>query len=971
MTNGISWHTLAPKFRRRLGLKRVLDLSSRETERKRIGTFSRVAVWVVAGFPVLTLCALLSGMLGTTLGVFLAFSADLPTIPDLKAYRPKTVSTFYAEDGTVIGLFYREKRFPVALDSLPPHVVNAFIAAEDARFFSHTGIDVFGVVRAFLRNLKAGNFAQGGSTITQQVTRNFLLSKEKKISRKIREAILAHRLEKTLSKREILELYVNEIYLGRHSYGIEAAARTYFGKSAKELTVPEAAFIAGLVSSPTKYSSDLETALKRREFVLGGMLKHGFITTEEFARASVDAPKFRENLPNPFERVPYFTEAIRKYIVERYGENRLYNDGLQVWTTCDLMLQDKASDALLAGVKAWEKRQGRPVGLVRRLKPAEAKEFLRTPARGSHRAGDVVHAVVVTNYSTQKQKGKQDKKRANGVLQECSLALPGGAQFTVQLESQIPYRANDLLEFRVEEVEGSKLDLKQEVLPPLQGAVVCVENNTGYVRSVVGGLSFERSSFNRALQAQRQPGSAFKPFVYAAALQWSNYSPQTLIVDEPIAVMTDTHGPQWIPMNSDGGFHGPMTFKQALAHSRNVIAVKLLMDVGLDQTIQMARDMGIRAPLGRNLSLALGASEVTPLELTSAYTVFPNLGVRVNPVMVKKVVDRFGRVLEDNTVQPLDVEARTREDAAHSEEVVQTGLASADMKQGLIDEMRKLAVPDKRSPAESGLDQFLTLAVPSGDRATPNMVRVLSPQSAYLMVSALRETCVSGTAAAAARLRRNDLAGKTGTTDDCSDAWFVGFNGKYTTGVWMGFDAKVSMGRHEYGGTAALPVWMSFMKEALANQPSTGYPAPAGIVFNSGTGVASHAADPSLLQASPDLMPSLDIKEVCPVDTVFVPASGRMDPFAGEAFGPDAGYSSYPGSIRVLSTTGQTLGYAAYSVDNRGKFAVHPDTMIAHDAGPHESEPAEPVPESTFEGSRILRGVQKYLSPLFRQGWFQ
>jgi penicillin-binding protein 1A len=944
-----------------------LDLSSRETEKKGVVILSRVAVWVIAGFPVLTLCALLSGILGTTLGVFLAFSSDLPTIPDLKAYRPKTVSTFYAEDGTVIGLFYREKRFPIALDSLPPHVVNAFIAAEDARFFSHMGIDVFGVIRAFLRNLKAGNFAQGGSTITQQVTRNFLLSKEKKISRKIREAILAHRMEKTLGKREILELYLNEIYLGRHSYGIEAAAGTYFGKAAKELSVSEAAFIAGLVSSPTKYSSDLEAALRRRELVLGGMLKHGFITTEEFAQASAEAPKFRENLPNPFERVPYFTEAIRKYIVERYGENRLYNDGLQVWTTCDLRLQDKASEALLAGVTAWEKRQGRPAGLVRRLKPAEVREFLQTRASGTYRAGDLVHAVVVTNYSTQKQK----KKRTDSRLQECSLALAGGAQFTVQLESQIPYRVNDLLEFRLEETEGSKLGLKQEILPPLQGAVVCVENNTGYVRSVVGGLSFERSSFNRALQAQRQPGSAFKPFVYAAALQWSNYSPQTLIVDEPIAVMTDPRGPQWIPMNSDGGFHGPMTFKQALAHSRNVIAVKLLMDVGLDPTIQMARDMGIRAPLGKNLSLALGASEVTPLELTSAYTVFPNLGVRVNPVMVKKVVDRFGRVLEDNTVQPLDVLARTLEDAAHTEEDAQAGSASVDMKQGLIDEMHKLASPDSSPSPESGLDELLTLTFPSGHRSTPNMVRVLSPQSAYLMVSALRETCVSGTAAAAARLRRNDLAGKTGTTDDCSDAWFVGFNGKYTTGVWMGFDAKASLGRHEYGGKAALPVWMSFMKEALAGLPSTGYPAPPGIVFNGGTEAVNHAADPSLLQASPDLMPSPDIKQVCPVDTVFVPASGQIDPLTGEAINSDAAYSAYPGSIRVLSPTGQTLGYAAYSVDNRGKFAVHSDTMIAHDAGLNESESGEPVPESSFEGSRIFRGVQKYLSPLLRQGWFQ
>ncbi|MBI5251677.1 MAG: PBP1A family penicillin-binding protein [Desulfomonile tiedjei] len=931
-----------------------------------MGLFSRILVWVVAGVPVLVACGLLSGSMGAALGVFASFSKDLPTIPDLKAYRPKTVSTFYAEDGTVIGLFYKEKRFPIPLDSMPPHVVNAFVAAEDARFFSHTGVDIFGVIRAFVRNLKAGTFAQGGSTITQQVTRNLMLTKEKKVSRKIREAILAFRLEKTLSKQQILELYLNEIYLGKGSYGIEAAAGTYFGKTTRELSVPEAAFIAGLVSNPTKHSSNPDSALKRREFVLGGMHKHGFIGPQEYAQAVADVPRFRENLPNPFERVPYFTEAVRKYIVERYGENRLYNDGLQVWTTCDLRLQDKASESLLAGVKAWERRQGRPPGLVRRLKAPEVKEFFLTSAKGSHRVGDLVQAVVMTNHSTQKRKGKRQESK----LQECTLALPGGAQFTLELESQIPFRTNDLLEFRVEEADGSRLSLKHETLPPLQGAVVCTENNTGYVRAVVGGLSFERSSFNRALQAQRQPGSAFKPFVYAAALEWGNYSPQTLIVDEPIAVMVDPHGPQWVPMNSDGGFHGPMTFKQALAHSRNIIAVKLLMDVGIDQTIQMAHDMGIRASLGANLSLALGSSEVTPLELAAAYTVFPNLGVKVNPVMVKKVVDRFGRVLEDNTVTPLDVLSRTMKDAALPREAVTTRPSPGESQEGLINEMRRLALPDQDPSQQSGLDRLLTSTFPTGDHLTANMIRVLSPQSAYLMVSALRETCVSGTAAAAGRLKRNDLAGKTGTTDDCTDAWFVGFNSKYTTGVWMGFDAKVSLGRHEYGGTAALPVWMSFMKEALTGQRSTGYPAPPGIVFN---GVMEPArqtlSDPSLLQASPDFASAPELKQVCPVDTVFVPATGQMDPLTGQPIHSDYGYSSYPGAIRVLSQTGQTLGYASYSVDNKGRFALHRDTMM--DAGLYESEADQQPSESSVQDSGMFRSIQRYLSPLLQRGWIQ
>ena len=309
----------------------------RPTNKKREGALIGLLAWLGAGLPVLLLCAGVSGMFGAGLGIYAAFSADLPKIPDLKSYRPKTVSTFYAEDGTVIGLFYKEKRFPVPLESIPPHVINAFLAAEDSRFFSHAGVDGLGVIRALIKNIKAGTFVQGGSTITQQVTRNFILSKQKTISRKIREALLAFRLEQALSKKEILEIYLNEIFLGTRSYGLEAAARTYFGKPATEMSIPEAALLAGLVSSPSKYAPGRshEAALKRREFVLGRMLLHGFISENQHREAMADIPSFRENLPNPFDKVPYFTETVRQYIVARYGEDRLYNDGLQVWTTCD------------------------------------------------------------------------------------------------------------------------------------------------------------------------------------------------------------------------------------------------------------------------------------------------------------------------------------------------------------------------------------------------------------------------------------------------------------------------------------------------------------------------------------------------------------------------------------------------------------------------------------------------------------
>lgn len=973
-----------------------------------------LTAWMLAGAPLLVLCGLFFGIAGMLMGTYLSFSADLPKIPDLKAYRPKTVSTFYAEDGTVIGLFYREKRFPVPLDSIPPHVVNAFLAAEDARFFSHPGVDWLGVIRALVRNIRAGTFAQGGSTITQQVTRNFLLTKEKKISRKIREALLAFRLEKTLSKQEILGLYLNEVYLGHGAYGVESAARTYFGKSCGELTVGEAALLAGLVAGPSKYSPkrNLEAALDRRAYVLGAMLRNGFIAEDEHARAIGETPTLMENLPNPYQRAPYFTEAARQYIIERYGEDRLYDDGLQVWTACDLSLQDRASDGLEEGVIAWERRQGRPSGLVSRLKPREARDFLDRPPVESCKVGDLLKALIVQNHSPEKRK----KKDRDDTRQECTLALPGNIRFSMALDSKIRYRPNDLLEFMVSAVEGNRLTLEHQTLPPIQGALVCMENRTGYVRALVGGLDFERSSFNRALQAMRQPGSAFKALVYAAALEWSDYSPHTVIVDEPIAVALDPRESYWVPMNSDGRFLGPITVRQALAYSRNTATVKVLMDVGIDSAIAMAHRLGVSSPLGKHLSISLGASEVTPLELTAAYSVFPNLGTKVHPVLIKKVVDRFGRVLEDNTAEPLRITAQTLRDEEatlwlRNKATAVAGLGPAQLfppgsspisqqyRSDQLDVWNRQSGSDQESAPSAGLESLLSgpgSKTPVKVVRRPDPARVLSPQTAYLMSSMLREACVSGTAAAVSRLRRKDLAGKTGTTDDCTDAWFIGFNPRYTTGVWVGYDAKVSLGRKEFGATAAMPIWMNFMKEALKGLPPEGYTPPPGIAFSGNAAIpaAGSKVQDALLEARPDLAADLAAKDVSPIDLGMAPASAGADPLfraRGDGFpmlgGPWQGGpmfaqsvydgisgSPYPGMIRVLSPNGETLGHASYSTDERGRMTVHPESVVpAHetqhdleDESPRRTEAVTRRESGPFSfvppaAASLLRGLQRFI----------
>lgn len=974
---------------------------------KNVFSLSGLTGWLFAGIPLLLMCSAAAGGLGAALAAYLFFSKDLPAIPDLRKYKPKTVSTFYADDGTVIGIFYKEKRFPVPLRSVPPHVINAFLAAEDVRFFTHPGVDWMGIVRAAFANLENWEFSQGGSTITQQVTRNFLLTRKKKVSRKIKEALLSVRLEKTLTKEEILELYLNEIFLGKGAYGVESAARTYFGKRTQGLTIAEAALLAGLVPGPSRFNpyANMEKAMERRSTVLANMLRYGLITPEQYKTAQAEKPRLRENLPSPYERAPYFTEAVRQYIADKYGDERLYNDGLKVWTTCDLRLQDKGTEALRSGAEAWEKRQRRPKGLRAELSREEAQALLNRKAGDPPAVGEVIRAVVLKNTRPKKKKRKKGEPE-EPIFQTCELGLPGNQRFRMKIRSDIPYHYGDLLEFKVTSKDGTSIALEHVDDPLLQGALVCIENHTGYVKALVGGTNFERSRFNRAVQAKRQPGSAFKPFVYSGAFEWAFYSPNSMVTDEPIAVVVNPEEPEWVPMNSDREYVGPMSLMDALKHSRNTASVKLLMDVGIDPVIELAYNMGIESPLGRNLSLALGASEVTPLELTAAYSVFPNMGTRVQPVLVKKVVDRFGNVLEDNTTKPLEVNADTIADQKAVEWL--RNRAAAQMPQprdpffaeedapafeehheDVVRRMRQATAPSEPEPRQSVLDRIMRLPSLLKRKTTekrPEPTRVLSPQTAYLVTGMLRQICVSGTGAKASKLGRRDIAGKTGTTDNCTDAWFMGFNPTYTTGVWVGFDEQASLGKKEYGSKAALPVWMDFMKAALKDAPETGYPPPPGIVFWSGHGPGT-SDRLRLLESGPDLAPEIARKQVCPVDVAFMPSAGyQYSAYYGQGgygsqFNPS--YQMYgqqgpyainekgelmagviQGSVRVLTAGGEDLGHAYWSVDEEGEIIVHRDTATTEYRTPGDVNGGGPYYQEGFEeNQRARRGpIDSFMS---------
>jgi penicillin-binding protein 1A len=767
---------------------------------------------------------------GVGLGAYLVYSTDLPEIPKLVSYQPRTVSTFFADDGTVIGVFYRHRRVVIDLDQIPRNVVNAFLAAEDRRFYEHHGVDWLGLGRAAGTAVVHRRLGPGGSTITMQVTRNFFLSRDKKISRKVKEMILARQLEELWGKQKILHIYLNEIYLGEGAYGVEAAARTYFDKPVQHLSIAEAAMIAGLVASPVRYNpfKNSELARQRQATVLGRMLRAGFITEADYQKAKEEPLRVKKEVARPFDLVPDFTEAVRRYVIRKYGEERLYNEGLKVFTTCRIDFQQKAKDAVEKGLAEIKARQ-KHLAILRSVTQPEMTELLEKKKTPQLVEGNLYQGVVVKTATLKTKETELHVALSKKLIGRVKLA-----------KGVTAYKVGHVLALRfdrfVEEAPYFTLDND----PQLQAALVCIEDTTGYVRALVGGASAERFQFNRATQARRQPGSAFKPVIYSVALEEKSYSPATIIVDEAIEVKMDEKAEDlWTPKNSEGGFLGPLTFRRALELSRNICTIKILMDADYDPVIHMARRMGITSPLGHNLSLSLGTSEVSLFQLTAAYTVFPNAGVYVAPVLVKRIEDRFGDVLEDNTRIPVLEESRVpkpipREEFRNLPALYPTDPMDQQYQFDEEDLPEQEGSPDASAAPVRGPQRWTTVKTqdmktgPDAPRVRPAM----SPQTAYIMTSLLQGGVRSGTGARLSQYtNRKDLAGKTGTTNRAEDTWFIGFNPEYTAGVWVGYDEKRPLGSHEAGGRAALPIWAYFMREVLANRPEKQFPIPPEITF--------------------------------------------------------------------------------------------------------------------------------------------
>ncbi|HSF33046.1 MAG TPA: PBP1A family penicillin-binding protein [Candidatus Tectomicrobia bacterium] len=699
------------------------------------------------------------------------FSEALPDISLLKSYQPSLITTVYAGDETPVAQFFVERRVLIPLEKIPAMLKEATLAVEDARFYSHGGIDFIGIVRAARSNVQAGEVVEGASTITQQVAKMLFLTHRKTFERKLREIILAMRMERLLSKDEILEIYLNQTYYGHGAYGVEAASNMYFGKNVGDLSLDEAALLAGLPKAPSAYSpyNAPDRALRRRAHVLRRMVEAGYLTAEEEMRVQGETLRLRPRQEVSI-KAPYFTEHVRRYLEEHYGSTLLYRGGLKVYTTLDLALQEAAEVALRRGLIKNDQRRGYrgPLGhlqlshgdqidweRVRQLPWPEEQSPLTALTR---RVKALVVAVDGRGVQVRWEGGE-------GIipLEAMTWAYPPNPD--IDSEKRRLRRPGETL--RVGDViltdltesggQGKKTLLALAQEPIVQGALVALEPYTGYLRALVGGYDFSRSQFNRATQAIRQPGSAFKPIIYATALQ-RGFSPARVMVDAPI-VHEQADGRTWKPSNYDGSFWGSVTLAEALAHSRNIIAIKLLEAVGVKNVVEYAKRMGIRSPMSPTLALGLGASGLTPLELTTAYNVFASQGVRHDPVAVRWVEDAEGQVLEKH--------------------------------------------------------------VSLGER-------VMSEQQAFVMTAMLQGVVQRGTATRAKVLSR-PVAGKTGTTNDFIDAWFVGYSPTLVAGVWVGIDDRESLGNRETGGRAALPIWIEFMQQALERMPLQDFITPPHI----------------------------------------------------------------------------------------------------------------------------------------------
>lgn len=733
--------------------------------------------------------------------VIFHYSVGLPDYRQLEEYRPPITTRLYAEDGSLLMEYAQEKRSFVPVDKVPDLLKNAFLAAEDKNFYTHGGIDFTGIARAVINNVKSfgsGKRPMGASTITQQVAKNMLLSSERSLSRKIKEAIMARRMERAFTKDHILELYLNEIYLGQGAYGVASAAMTYFDKSMNELTLDEMAFLAALPKAPNNYHPVRHTkaAKERRDWVLSRMVEDGYITQAQALEAINQPIHMTPGQAKSLAEGKYFAEEVRRFVVDKYGNDSINLGGLTIRTSLQPDLQKVATQALQNGLIEYDRRHGWR-GPVAHVLLDDLSEEL-TKYKKVYAPKNWVYAGVLSVSETQAR-----IKLSSGEEQVLSLDQMLWAKPALEegrISSKKVEKVSDVLqEGDIILVSPSATGYTLQQMPEVEGALVALNPHTGRVYAMAGGFAFERNQFNRAVQALRQPGSSFKPFVYLAALD-SGYNPSSLILDAPI-VMQKLDGTMWKPQNYSRQFYGPTTLRVGIEKSRNLMTVRLAQAIGMRIILDYAKKFGISDKLEPNLATALGAGETTLMRLVSAYGMLVNGGKRIEPSLIDRIQDRLGKTLY-------------KKDTRACENCVGDFATTEEMPQ----------LPDNRE-------------------------QIQDPVSAYQMVNILTGVVERGTGRSVRSVKKT-LGAKSGTSNDSHDAWFIGFSPDLVAGVWVGFDNPKTLGPHDTGGVVSAPIFREFMKEALKKTPDIPFRVPQGVKLvrvNATTGQLATKADTNVI----------------------------------------------------------------------------------------------------------------------------
>ncbi len=770
---------------------------------------------------VAVVCALVLGLSGA----FLYLSPGLPSVEALRSIQLQIPLRVYSSDNKLIAEFGEMRRTPILFADIPPNFINALLSAEDDNFANHHGVDPSSLMRAATQLVKSGHIQSGGSTITMQVAKNFFLTSERSFSRKATEILLALQIERQLTKDEILELYVNKIYLGNRAYGIEAAAQVYYGKSIRDVTLAQMAMIAGLPKAPSRFNplANPARSKERRDWILGRMYKLGKIDEASYQIALNEPLNASYHVPTPEVNAPYIAEMARAEMVGRYGSDA-YTEGFRVTTTVPSNLQEMANTALHEGLMTYDQRHGYR-GPESRL-PGKTREAWTLELTKQRTFSGLEPAIVIEVEKT----GLQVLTRtgqAHVAWDSMKWARPFLNTNSMGANPKQPAdvaQVGDLIRVQ-RQADGS---LKFSQIPVAQGALVSLDPQNGAIRSLVGGFAFEQSNYNRAIQAKRQPGSSFKPFVYSAALD-SGYTAASLVNDAPIVFVDEYLDKVWRPKNDTNTFLGPIRMREALYKSRNLVSIRLLQSMGVGRTIDYISKFGFnKQDLPPNLSLALGTATLTPMEIATGWSTFANGGYKITPFIIDKIESRNGENLF--TANPASVPGNT---------AASDGIAA---------------------PAS---DSFTVDAIPGEAPApavqTPLVAeRIVDGRTTYILTSMLQDVIKLGTGRRALSLGRTDLAGKTGTTNESKDAWFSGYNADYVTTVWTGFDQPESLGRREYGGTVALPIWINYMGAALKGKPAHTQSEPEGILSLRVDPVSGRAASPGTPNAYFELFKSED-----------------------------------------------------------------------------------------------------------------